>query len=87
MQSRRAFLLLEALFCLLLFSFALCLFLRFNATPKNFSIPLDKTPFDTPQFFKTSQKILLKNANLEFEAVKKIWDDGEQSFVVLEEFK
>lgn len=87
LQSRRAFLLLEALICLLLFSFALCLFLRFNSIPKTIPPLVTKSPLHHPQYFKTSQILILKSGNLEFEANQKIWDDGEQRFIILEDLR
>lgn len=87
LQSRQAFLLLEALLCLSLLSFALILFLKYLSTPKTLPSTAFKSPFNSLQSFSSSQKVLLKSGELEFEATQKIWDDKRERFVILEDFK
>lgn len=87
MQSRQAFLLLEALLCLSLLSFALVLFLKYLSTQKTLPSTSFKSPFNSLQSFCPSQKVLLKSGELEFEATQKIWDEKGERYIILEDFK
>lgn len=87
LHSSKAFLLLEALLCLSLFSFALILFLKFLSTPKVPPSLSVKSPLNSSEFSISSKIVILKSGELEFEALQKTWRDTNQTFITLEDFK
>ncbi|RDU71782.1 hypothetical protein [Helicobacter brantae] len=82
LQSSKAFLLLEALFCLMLLSFALLLLSAFLSYPKTF-FPIQPLTF-TPQ---DSKEIVLRSGDLVFEGKERVWESEGKKIFVLEDLR
>lgn len=82
LQSSKAFLLLEALICLLLFCFALLLSTHLLSLPKTLK-PLQSQTL-IPQ---SSQSVILKSGELMFEAKRSVYERDGGKIFVLEDFR